>query len=78
MENKSQQASDMDFRDASTPGTGAVLSANVPADKLLALMNASDEMMQSIFRRDRKATLDTVVRAIPSHNPKRRTGTGSC
>ncbi|MBV7338529.1 GAF domain-containing protein [Chloroflexi bacterium TSY] len=39
-------------------------SVNVPAEKLIALMHASNEMMQSSFRRDRRATLKTVARYV--------------
>ena len=39
-------------------------STNIPAEKLVALSNASDEMMKTIFRRDPQATLRTIVRHV--------------
>lgn len=39
-------------------------STNVPAEKLIALMHASNAMMQSSFRRDRNATLKSVARHV--------------
>ncbi|MFN8494250.1 MAG: GAF domain-containing protein [Caldilineaceae bacterium] len=39
----------------------AGLHTNVPAEKLLVLMEASSAMLQSSLRRDRKAALETVV-----------------
>ena len=46
----------------STPKAKLDWPANVPTEKLIALMNASNEMMQSSFRRDRQATLKIVAR----------------
>ena len=40
------------------------LAPGIPAEKLQALLEASDEMMVSVFLRDRKATLDTMARHI--------------
>lgn len=37
---------------------------SVPVHRLLALSKASDEMMRSVFRRDRQATLRTVARCV--------------
>jgi|GEM_PF-3253224 signal transduction histidine kinase len=37
---------------------------SVPVDRLLALSKASDEMMRSVYRRDRHATLRTVARCV--------------
>jgi signal transduction histidine kinase len=37
--------------------------SSVPAEKLEALLQASDEMMEAIFRRDRQSALKTIVRA---------------
>lgn len=45
----------MTFPIPAQPGDG------VPFEKLLALLRVSDEMGQSVFRRDRQATLDTVA-----------------
>ncbi len=37
---------------------------SVPVDQLLALSQASDEMLRSVFHRDRHATLRTVTRCV--------------
>ena len=37
---------------------------SVPVDQLLALSQASDEMLRSVFHRDRNATLRTVTRCV--------------
>ncbi len=37
---------------------------SVPVDRLLALSQASDEMLRSVFHRDRHATLRTVTRCV--------------
>lgn len=41
-----------------------VLPANIPTERLLALLKASDEMMESVFRRSRQATLNALASSV--------------
>ncbi|MET0622644.1 MAG: GAF domain-containing protein [Pyrinomonadaceae bacterium] len=44
----------------------ANLPAHIPTKRLLALLKASDEMMESVFRRSRQDTLDTLASSVKS------------